>query len=235
MTRYTVHAADVRPALPLRRLLCLGWVCASILAVTSPVLADDHIVSEASGENVTPPPGTLSSEGIVPGEGFEAPTTSGGTEGAPPIEPIGHVPGPGEGVYGDPPNVATGDPETRAWAYDSDYFFAMTRGLETDTDLGEVGRRWVRPLTFTFDVITLPTAAMAGLSGKPPVEDEPTAGAEGEAGQQDESPGSDAGAESSTADDAAADGEPATDDTPASDAGESAPTDDAAAQATPAV
>lgn len=108
----------------------------------------------------TAPPGTLGPEGMVPAEGAS------GTAAQP--EQIGHVPGPDEGVYGDPPNSGSGNPADRGWAYDDRYFFALTKGLETDTDLGPTARRWVSPLTLTFDVLTLPTAALAGLSGREP-------------------------------------------------------------------
>ena len=142
------------------------------LAVSTGAYADSHIAVEAetSAEAAaSPPPGTLGPQGVVPQEGVvEA------GEGKMPLEPIGHVPGPGEGVYGDPPNTGgTENPEGRGWAYDTDYFFAMTRGLKTDTDLGPTGQRWVRPWTLTFDVVTLPTAALAGLSGRAPAEDQP--------------------------------------------------------------
>ena len=94
-----------------------------------------------------------------------------GAAGATPIEPIGDVPGPRDGVYGDPPNTGgTEDPEKRAWRYDTDYFFVLTRSLERDTDLSASGRRWVVPWTVLFDVATLPTAALAGLSGRGPDE-----------------------------------------------------------------
>ncbi len=151
--------------------------------VASAATADDHTAPppdvemkdgvEAIGtDDGTPPPGTLNAEGVVPmnvsGDG--APRVPG--QG--PIEPIGHVPGPDEGVYGDPPNTGgTVNPETRGWAYDPGYFFAMTKGLATDTDLSPTGIRWVRPWTLTFDVVTLPTAALAGLSGRAPKQDPP--------------------------------------------------------------
>jgi len=113
------------------------------------------------------PPGTLGPDGMVPAEG------AAGSASEP--EQIGHVPGPDEGVYGDPPNSGSGNPAERGWAYDDRYFFALTRGLETDTDLGPTARRWVSPLTLTFDVITLPTAALAGLSGREPERETETA------------------------------------------------------------
>ena len=133
-------------------------------------LADGHLASEAAttDDAASPPPGTLGPEGVVPAEGMPADGES------PPAQRIGHVPGPSEGVYGDPPVTGgTVDPEARGWAYDTGYFFYLTRGLKDGTDLGPVGRRWVRPWTVTFDVVTLPTAALAGLSGRAPAQDEP--------------------------------------------------------------
>lgn len=134
----------------------------SLLLASSAALAESEPLDAPLPEegSVAAPPGTLGPEGMVPmaraGDGSVEP------------EQIGHVPGPDEGVYGDPPNSGIGHPEERGWAYDDGYFFALTRGLETDTDLGPGARRWVRPLTLTFDVVTLPTAALAGLSGRAP-------------------------------------------------------------------
>lgn len=163
----TPRAAS-RSAVRLRSVTCAIAV-AFVLLATGSAWADSH-GDEAPPS--TPPPGTLGPEGMVPEEGAVASAPGDTTaEGAVPLEAVGHVPGPGEGVYGDPPNFATGDPETRGWAYDTEYFFALTRGLKTDTDLGTVGQRWVRPWTLTMDVVTLPTAALAGLSGRPPAEE----------------------------------------------------------------
>jgi len=180
----TIRRVPGRSTVRLRCVACVLTVVLSVLGATS-AWADSHMDEEAPP---TPPPGTLGPDGIVPVEGATEPTAAEmaaeGEGGTPALEAIGHVPGPGEGVYGDPPNSATGNPETRGWAYDTDYFFAMTRGLKTDTDLGPVSQRWVQPWTFTFDVATLPTAALAGLSGRPPVDeatDEATDASTGEA------------------------------------------------------
>ena len=129
-------------------------------------LADGHVATVDSmpkpSEDAAPqaPPGAIVSEGVVPADEHAGEEVS--------REPIGHVPGPGEGVYGDPPNSGVGHPEDRPWAYDTRYFFALTRELPTATDLSENGRRWVSAVTIPLDVLTLPTAALAGLSGRSP-------------------------------------------------------------------
>ncbi len=160
----------------IRRAIEAAALCALLMAFAGPALADSHLGMAEPESDATPPPGTLGREGVVPTEG----AAQAGEPGAPgemPLEPIGHVPGPAEGVYGDPPNTGgTINPETRGWAYDPGYFFAMTRGLESNTDLSRVGRRWVSPWTLTFDVVTLPTAALAGLSGRAPAKDDPSRG-----------------------------------------------------------
>jgi hypothetical protein len=56
------------------------------------------------------------------------------------------------------------DVPTKDWAYETDYFFGLTRGLSeerltsTEKGLAMVG-------TITYDVISLPGAALAGLFG----------------------------------------------------------------------
>jgi hypothetical protein len=151
---------------PVARAVATGVGVLALLVVGQSALADGHLASERSGD-ANPPPRVLSPEGMVPAEGARASGAS------PAPETIGHVPGPAEGVYGDPPNTGgVRDPERRGWAYDTDYFFALTRGLKDDTDLGKVAIRWIRPLTITFDVATLPTAALAGLAGRAPADSE---------------------------------------------------------------
>ena len=203
---------ETRAALsPTRRigLFCVASVFSMLLALAAPALADHHSDSEGSPDAsadpsapAAPPPGTLSSEGIVPHSAAVA-GAGGDVDSKPPMEEIGHVPGANEGVYGDPPNSGSGDPEQRGWAYDTDYFFALTRGLEPDTDLSAVGIRWVRPLTVTMDVVTLPTAALAGLSGRAPAEEPVDEHAE-------EADASVDGASEAAADTPAADAEPST-------------------------
>lgn len=138
----------------------------------APLPADPEVGTTAA------PPGTLGPDGMVPEKSQAG--------AAPESEQIGHVPGPGEGVYGDPPNSGTGDPEGRPWSYDPTYLFALTHGLKTDTDLSPRARRWVSPLTITFDVVTLPTAALAGLSGRAPQADEPRSASKAPAGSEAE-------------------------------------------------
>jgi hypothetical protein len=56
------------------------------------------------------------------------------------------------------------DVPTKEWEYETDYFFGLTRGLSeerltsTEKGLAMVG-------TITYDVISLPGAALAGLFG----------------------------------------------------------------------
>lgn len=162
---------------------CLATSLALVLPllIASASFADDHGSQEALPADpdvgtTAAPPGTLGPDGMVPE------TSQAG--GQPKGEEIGHIPGPDEGVYGDPPNSGTGDPEGRPWSYDPTYFFALTHGLQADTDLGPRARRWVSPLTFTMDVITLPTAALAGLSGRAPQDDEAKSASSGPAGHE---------------------------------------------------
>jgi hypothetical protein len=174
------------------------------LAAGAAPAADDAVTGSQEDSGAGPQPGMLGAEGVVPKDGGPSDDDVAMRTGGP-IEPIGHVPGPDEGVYGDPPNTGgTVNPETRGWAYDEGYFFALTRGLGSDTDLSPVGRRWVRPWTLVFDVATLPTAALAGLSGKAPAQDEDPAaesdmdGSSGGSTDVDagQTPGSDAGGSS---------------------------------------
>ena len=141
-------------------LLALVALTSAAMAETAPDTPAPTDPTDAAQSAPVVPPGTLGAEGVVPEPGEEASPAS--------AEAIGHVPGPNEGVYGDPPNSGVGNPDDRSWAYDSSFFFGLTRGLPEATDLDKSGRRWVSSLTIPFDLVTLPTAAFAGLYGRAP-------------------------------------------------------------------
>jgi hypothetical protein len=70
----------------------------------------------------------------------------------------------GPPLAGDPEHYPSLDVPTRPWAYDTGYFFALTRGLE-DERLSTWERRASMAGTVPLDVMGLPTAAIAGLFG----------------------------------------------------------------------
>jgi len=172
----------------------------ALVALTSAAMAesapDSSDPTDAAQSAPVVPPGTLGAEGVVPERGEEAGPAS--------AEAIGHVPGPNEGVYGDPPNSGVGNPDDRSWAYDSSFFFGLTRGLPEATDLDKSGRRWVSSLTIPFDLVTLPTAAIAGLYGRAPEpesesSDDASAASDAPASHEGEAPaGSEAAPETET-------------------------------------
>lgn len=64
----------------------------------------------------------------------------------------------------DPARYPQLDVPTKPWAYDTIYFFALTRGLDEER-LSTWGRRASMVGTVPLDVVGLPTAALAGLFG----------------------------------------------------------------------
>lgn len=64
----------------------------------------------------------------------------------------------------DPRRYPELDVPTKPWAYDTTYLFGLTRGLD-DLRLSPWGRRASMVGTVPVDVVSLPTAAIAGLFG----------------------------------------------------------------------
>jgi hypothetical protein len=66
----------------------------------------------------------------------------------------------------DPNRYPSLDVPTVPWAYDTDYYFALTRGLERDAGVtNDVARGFAMVGTVIMDLVTLPGAALAGLFG----------------------------------------------------------------------
>jgi hypothetical protein len=71
-----------------------------------------------------------------------------------PVEPTAH----------DPEHYPSLEVRTKPWEYDTSYFFALTRGLDEETD-STWGHRASMAGTVPLDLVCLPTAAIAGLFG----------------------------------------------------------------------
>ena len=86
--------------------------------------------------------------------------------------PVAPAPSEGAAVYETNPPEPAGDPEryprldvpTKPWAYDTRYFFQLTRGL-VEENLAPWCRRASMVGTVPLDVAVLPAAAVAGLFG----------------------------------------------------------------------
>jgi hypothetical protein len=65
----------------------------------------------------------------------------------------------------DPERYPTLDVPGVPWAYDTHYFFALTRGLEEAGVKSRVARSSAMVGTVVMDIVTLPGAALAGLYG----------------------------------------------------------------------
>jgi hypothetical protein len=70
----------------------------------------------------------------------------------------------GPPLAGDPEHYPSLDVPSKPWAYDTGYFFALTRGLDEER-LSTWERRASMAGTVPLDVVGLPTAAIAGLFG----------------------------------------------------------------------
>lgn len=130
--------------------LGLAWLLAG------PAIADQHEAS-ATGQSAA------ATADASAGAGSEAaPATAPGPsehvavskpEGAP-VQPAAH----------DPEHYPSLEVPTKPWAYDTSSFFALTRGLDEETD-SDWGRRASMVGTVPLDVVALPAAALAGLFG----------------------------------------------------------------------
>lgn len=124
-------------------------------------------------------PATTSAEAAAPGITAESAMTASGpgmeaeaadvARGKPgPIEEHVAVVAPDDASHyaaaNDPSRYPYLDVPTKPWAYDTAYFFGVTRGLQ-DEDLPKWGEWASMAGTIPLDVVGLPTAALAGLFG----------------------------------------------------------------------
>lgn len=65
----------------------------------------------------------------------------------------------------DPDRYPSLDVPTESWAYETDYYFALTRGLTYAGVESRVARGFAMLGTVPMDIVTLPGAMLAGLWG----------------------------------------------------------------------